>query len=195
MHSYHVLAPSEDDTFCVLDRESTDLGVIGWMLVDGERATNRYPVDAQLHMSSEVPGMKLPDNVRNTLNYWVVSAALRAILEREAGTPVDFHPVSIINHKGRAAPGSFFIANVLAKEDCVDRAATDADESAMAPGFFSGIYRLALDPKRISPEARLFRLKQMPSVLIVRDDLRAALEPHGLQGIRYIEMGEDCMLL
>jgi hypothetical protein len=65
----------------------------------------------------------------------------------------------------------------------------------MLPGTFSGIYRLALDPQRISTETRLFRLKQMPSVLIVRDDLRAVLDAGGLEGLRYIAMGADCMLV
>lgn len=195
MHSYYVLTPSEDESFCVLDQASADLEEMGWMLIEGERATARYPASASLSMSKDYPGMKLPDLVRNTFNYWIVSGAFKAALEHEAGMGIDFHPVTLINHKNRPAPGTFFIANITEKEDCVDRQATDADDSAMVPGTFSGIYRLALDPARISPEARLFRLKQMPSVLIVRDDLRAALDAQGLKGLRYIAMGEECMLL
>ncbi len=65
----------------------------------------------------------------------------------------------------------------------------------MAPGFFAGIYRLALDTARISPAARLFRLKQMPKIIIARDDLRALLDAQKFTGLSYIAMGEDCMLV
>ncbi|WNG57646.1 hypothetical protein F0U59_24960 [Archangium gephyra] len=195
MHTYYVLARSEDETLCVLDKQSDELDEMGWMFFEGEGASARYPANVHLQMGRDYPGMKVPDLVPNTFNYVVVSERLKAVLEREAGVPLEFHPVSIVNHKDRKEPAPFFIANVLGKEDCVDSAATDADESAMVPGTFSGIYRLALDPARIPPEARLFRLKQMPSVLVIRDDLREALDRVGLEGLRYIAMGEDCVLV
>jgi hypothetical protein len=195
MHSYYVLSAADNETFCTLDKESAELDEMGWMLVEGTRASGRHSPSASLGMTGHYPGIKLSDNLRNTFGYWVISRAMKAVLEREAHTEIEFLPISIINHKGRRADGEFFIANPFAIEDCVDRSGSDVDESAMAPGFFGGIYRLALDTARIPPEARLFRLKQMPKVIIVRDDLRAALDAQGLTGLGYISMGEDCMLV
>lgn len=195
MHSYYVLSAANDETRCVLDKESSILDEMGWMLVEGTRAARRYSPDASLGMTGHYPGIKLSDNLENTFGYWVISGALKTVLEREAHTEIEFLPVAIINHKGRRADGEFFIANPFAIEDCVDRSGSDVDESAMSPGFFGGIYRLALDTTRIPPEARLFRLKQMPKIIIIRDDLRAALDAEGLTGLRYIAMGEDCMLV
>ncbi|CAM4049492.1 imm11 family protein [Corallococcus soli] len=195
MHEYYVLSTPGDESLCILDKESGELCEMGWMFVEGIRARERYGPSASLAMTDDYPGVKLTDNLINTFGYWVISEALKALLEKEAHTDIEYLPVPIINHKGRRTEGEFFIANPFAIVDCVDLGNSNVDESQMAPGLFGGIYRLALDGTRIPPEARLFRLKQMPKVIIVREDLRAALDAQGLTGLSYIAMGEDCMLV
>jgi hypothetical protein len=87
-----------------------------------------------------------------------------------------------------------YIANVIGTIDCVDPAGTEADESYVRPGQFSGLFKLSLDPARIAPRAKLFRIKSKPTVLIIRDDLRSILDENGTSGVKYINMGEECMI-
>ncbi len=94
--------------------------------------------------------------------------------------PLQYLPVAIHNHKGRVAAEDCYIANVFKAVDCVDRSQSELTESALKPGQLSILKRLQLDRERIPPDARLFRLKDMPALLIVRGDLRARLEEAGI---------------
>ncbi|RYZ17006.1 MAG: hypothetical protein EOO70_03100, partial [Myxococcaceae bacterium] len=86
MHEYYVLSTPDDESLCILDKESGELCEMGWMFVEGIRARERYGPSASLAMTDYYPGVKLTDNLINTFGYWVISGALKALLEKEAHT-------------------------------------------------------------------------------------------------------------
>jgi hypothetical protein len=125
----------------------------------------------------------------------MISGRLKALLEKEAGVEIEFLPFTLYNHKGRIAAEDCFIANVIGTRDCVDMKRTRGEKSIMSPGEFEAIFLLHLDPASVPPEEKLFRLNVRPNIFIIRDDLRATFEQHGITGIRYIAMGERCRVL
>ena len=155
---------------------------------------HRYPDDVRFQMDRMFPGIVVPDIITNVFNYCLVSSNLKTILKKEASAEIEFLLFILINHKGRIADKECYIANVIGTEDCVDASKTVALESKLRPGAFSWLTRLFLDNQKINPEAKLFRLHQMPNIMIIRSDLRDVLNEHGIRGVKYIAMGQECAL-
>ncbi|NOJ52700.1 hypothetical protein HK404_08785 [Myxococcus xanthus] len=138
--------------------------------------------------------MQIPDLVNNTERISIVSEKLKALLEQQAGARIEFLPVTIANHKGRVAAKDYFIANLLDHVDCVDKERSEVEELNPDPTLLSGLFRLQVFPERIPSNAKLFRLKTMPPAIIVREDLRAAIDAGHITGVNYIAMGEECAI-
>jgi hypothetical protein len=181
-----------DDQHCVVDQFPDGLDEVH-LPADGERVGTLYPPDVQLAMSGDFPGIRPGDLVHNTMGYTLASERMKKLLEDACTAPIEFLPFALVNHKGRSA-GTFYIANVLAVSDCVDRARTEGVEDAVNQGRLMIIRKLVLDDARIDPKLNLFRIAVLPSVLIIREDLRRAIEAAGMTGIRYLELGTKIRL-
>lgn len=193
MHSYFILTASDDPQYCSINKRPPALEGKKWKLSQGEPMGADYPPDVRMEMSKDHPGLVVPDVIGNDLHLFLVSGRLKTLLERESNARSEYLPASIINHKGRLATQDVFIINVLERVDCVDRPRSEVDESHIEPGTLGGLFRLQVDAGRIPSEAKLFRLGEMPSLILVRNDLRASMEAQGLTGARYVAMGEDCV--
>ncbi len=152
-----------------------------------------HPERARLDMDTRYTGIVVPDLVANNFHLHIVSSRLKHLLE--GSSEGEFLPVSIYNHKGRVAEEDYYIANVFNAVECVDRSRSRCIESATRPGQLSILKSLQLDTQRIPAESQLFRLKEMPALIIIRSDLRARLEAAGVTGVRYVGMGEKCMFV
>ncbi|WNG62437.1 hypothetical protein F0U59_03280 [Archangium gephyra] len=144
-------------------------------------------------MDTRHTGLVVPDLVANNFHLHIVSSRLKKLLE--GGAKGEFLPVSIHNHKGHVAEEDYYIANVFNVVECVDKSRSKCTESASKPGQLSILKSLQLDTQRIPAEAQLFRLKEMPAIIIIRGDLRARLDEAGVTGARYVGMGEKCMFV
>ncbi|NMO22133.1 hypothetical protein HPC49_36135 [Pyxidicoccus fallax] len=194
-HSYFILNQTINDENCLIDDLPRPLKKTAWAASEGIRMGDTYPSGVRLQMSNRFRGMVVPDLIPNTLLKHMVSGRLKALLEKEAGVEIEFLSFALYNHKGRVAAQDCFIANVIGTQDCADMAKTEGEPSIISPGKFEALFKLALDPERVPPEARLFRLEVMPRVLVIRDDLRSVLEQNGITGIQYIAMGEQCRVV
>jgi len=191
---YFILETRLTPESCTISESPEPLDSKQWRIAEGERMGEHYSPNTQLQMDKRHKGLGTPDFLHNTLLLPMVSKKLRALLEAEANVEIEYLPFVLLDHKGRSVEREFYIANVIGTQDCVDRGRTEARESALAPGQYSGLFKLFLDPGRIDPKVKLFRISAKPTVLIVRTDLRAALERDGITGTRYIAMGEKCMI-
>ncbi len=194
MASYVIFHEASDSKNCLLGKCPEALDEKRWRIAEGLRMDERYPPDVTLQMDEEHRGLNVPDLVANTLHLCIVSGRLKALLEQESGANIEFLPAAIANHKGRRVPGEYFIANVLDTYDCVDRDKSDFDTFASNPDEFTGLFRLSLREDEIPANAKLFRIKPMGTVLVIREDLRAALEAKGMTGVNYIAMGKRCSI-
>lgn len=190
MHSYFTFAELFDKKTCLLSEAPDALEAKRWRISKGLRMDQRYPPDVVLPMDPDHRGVVVPDLVNNTMALCIASKRLKELLEAESKANLECLPLSIANHKGRIAATDYFIINVLDHVDCIDLTKSDVDRNSPTPGMLSGLHRLFILEDQIPPEARLFRLKPMPAAILIRDDLRAALEAAGITGVKYVPMGE-----
>jgi len=188
MSEYFCISNSDDNRFCFIDQDPPFEK--WWRVTKGLRMDSRYPLDTQFSMSKKKHGIVVSDYICNSLLMCMVSSRLKSIFENEAEAEIEFLPFTLINHKERIVATDCYLANIIGTMDCIDMEKTDARKSLSEPGTFMYIFRLYLDQKQIDKNRKLFRLKQEPSVIIIRDDLRNILEDNNITGIKYINMGD-----
>jgi hypothetical protein len=188
-------------TYSILRADAGDRYCAVWDFLDelpdienpseGIPAAATFPGGVRFQMAREVSGLLVADVIANALGYLMVSGRGKAFLEAHAGAQIEYLRFTLLNHKARIASEDCYIANVLGTVDCVDRHRTQGDVSAVEPGEYLGISRLVLDDRRIPEHAKLFRIASQPQTLIVRDDLRAAMEAEPLTGVTFLELDTD----
>lgn len=107
--------------------------------------------------------------IGSVLSAFIVSAAVRMLLERSA--PVQFIPVQMPRRTAR----DYAILNVLAHVACLDTEHSDYDRMPGHPERLLAVRRLVL--REIPTDApALFHVAELPAAILIRADLRAALE-------------------
>ncbi|HEY8927097.1 MAG TPA: DUF1629 domain-containing protein [Polyangia bacterium] len=190
MPTYFIFAAQFDKKTCIVGEMPPAFEDKGWRVRKGIRMDQRHPPDTVLTMDEGHKGLVVPDMVNNIIGMCIVSKRLKELLERESGASVEYLPVSIANHKGRIAATDCFLVNVLDQVDCIDLARSDVDQHGPKPGLLSGLHRLHIFEDKVPPESKLFRLQAMPEAILIRDDLRAAIEAAGMTGSKFVAMGE-----
>lgn len=163
-------------------------------LTAGVPLKGSYPDNAIFYMDEDHTGMKLADFIANHLRYLIVSDKVKAILEKEAITNIEYLPVSIYDQKKRCASSDYYIANILGSIDCLDHEKSEYDRSLIVPEKIQAFYKVALLEEKIPEDEKLFRLKDQPSIIIIRKDLLALLKGNDLTGIDIFNLNEHVML-
>lgn len=193
-HSYFILSTVREPKNCVIHEEPTSIRDMSWRMSRGLPVDERFPSDVVLQVDGGTKGITLPDFVSNTVQLAIVSRKLKQTLDEHAAANIEYLPISIANHKGRVSGNDYYIANLLDHHDCIDMERSEVEQLGMEPEFLSGLFRLHITEDRVPHEAKLFRLKSMPSAILIRDDLRATVDVAGLTGVKYIGMGERCRI-
>ncbi|RYZ43105.1 MAG: hypothetical protein EOO71_05080 [Myxococcaceae bacterium] len=160
----------------------------------GVRMGDAYPPGLRFQMAKEEKGLKIADIIPNALGYLMVSSRMKGLLEQHAGIEIEFLPFTLLNHRGRVAREDCFIANLIGTQDCVDMARSEGDASEFNPRRLVFVRRLALDENKVAPEAKLFRTTTVPSIPIVRGDLKDLFEKEGVTGPTFYPMGAEVAL-
>ena len=140
-------------------------------------------------MDTDHAGLAVMDAIHNSLGALMVSQKLKDILGSDVEDEVEYLPFTLVDHKGKDVPGAFYIVNVIGTVECVDRKQTVGRTSAMKPNEYRSIKKLFLDDERIPERSKLFRLSAMPEAMVVREDLRRAIERDSVKGVAYLELG------
>lgn len=164
-----------------------------WLLRKGERYGAFFPAGAAVDVDQDYKGTKLDDFVFNALSWLVVTERVKSIFEKEPITSEVF-PLGIRNRKGKPVERPYFLVNVLGTVDCLDLNRSEYERSAFKPEEVHTFERIVLDPARIPPDQTLFRLKECPSVKIIRSDLVARLREAGVTGFDLLELDAPVMI-
>lgn len=137
-------------------------------------------------------GDLLGDFVPNISRTLIVSSKARAVLEAEGitGPGIEYLPFTLLDKRGRRVKQSYFVANLLLKVPCMDRDQSDFDEDE-SDGEVLTLSSLRILVERIPAEAKLFRLGEFPSTVVIRSDLVQRLRDEGLTGFVARAQGED----
>jgi len=188
MENYVLLTPVAGLAFCSLQEirnlaEPLDL-------LRGVSLTP-WPADVQLLMDPNFPkSVQLPDCVMNLTGAIVVSPRLKDVIAASGTAPVEYLPVSIINHKGRPAGPDYFIVNPYPLQDCIDQAASVIEWNAIDPSLISACTHLVIDEERIAPGMQVFRLAHYPTKVLFARDLATAITRAGFTGIEFIALAD-----
>lgn len=111
------------------------------------------------------------------------SERMATVLEQAGVANIDYYPVRV-RYQPTGAEVNYRLANVIGLISALDTAASEV--SADDDGFIFDIASMRLDPSKCRG-LDLFRLKEMPNLMIVSLALKRVLEGSGLTGFRVIE--------
>jgi hypothetical protein len=156
-------------------------------LLEGVPLQNGFPGTVQFHMDPDFPNdLVLPDNLLNPDFCIVASGRLAAALRARNVAHVEYLPVTIIDHKGRAASTECVIVHPVEPVDCIDTAQSVFDCSRINKTRINSFKKLVLDTTRIPADRKIFRLKGFWKAVVVRLDLMQALSKEGFTGLGWL---------
>jgi hypothetical protein len=135
-----------------------------------------FPAAASFDMNHERPkDIGLADAMVNISSLLVVSERLKAAIEEVPGLLFENEvlPVKIVNLKKRVEKAPYFIIHQINHPACLDEKKSQGSRLRIDPSIFQFMNAMVLDDKKIAPPKMLFRVKQFPSVPLIR---RAAAE-------------------
>ena len=152
----------------------------------------RFPAGAEFHMDPQLKkNVKLEDHlVNNPQGLPVISAKFRDFLIQQDITNVEWLPVTIVDHQGKAVAKEYVIANVLEVVDCVDQDASDFTWNKLEADLIAGFVELVIDESRVPAGLRMFRMKYFPNKIIVDEALRDAIEGADLSACELLPVEE-----
>lgn len=114
----------------------------------------------------EIPGLILSENFRQ-------------FLQEQGVTNIQYFDLTIEETQTKQTYKNYKVANLLDVVNCID---TEKSELIYDDGEIDEIDKLVLDESRIPPDKKLFRVDGYRDMILVRDDLRKAIEAQGLTG-------------
>ena len=150
-----------------------------------------WPKNVTLTMDPEYPDdTLLVDNLINTDMLIVASGQLKEFLQTQALPMVEYLPVTILDHKGRAASSDYFIIHPIHPVDCLKLDEFDITWDVLNENCIDTIARLMIDESRIDPDRLMFRVKFLEGVILFRRDLAGAIDAMGFTGIEWVELDD-----
>lgn len=155
------------------------------------RFTKGQPVhvEGRLKLPINVQGKPLEFTTTTLASTPIVHARVAPLLTALAPDDVQLVPVSIHQH-----PGDYFLVNVTRLIKCIDDARClevryfrPEDGQPAKVGTYKSVLGLRIDPSLVG-EARLFRPWGWEVALIVREDIKQALERAGVTGTHFQEV-------
>jgi hypothetical protein len=160
-----------------------------WELLKGVPRAIGFPDDAILRMSSAHPrSMGLLDSVMNLAALVVVSRRLQSFLEALALKNVEYLPVTIINHKRRVASKDYFIVHAVVPQDCLDVGRSGVVYNEIIPADISTVDDLTIEPARVEPGVRMFRIARFGYPMVVDRELALQITSAGFTGTAFVEL-------
>jgi hypothetical protein len=164
-----------------------------WAVGQGVSLADNPPEHLSMSMYAEEPrNSVLPDYVDNMDSLVVVSPRLKAFLESQQVSHVEYYPLEIIDHKGKVASDEYFVAHLVDPVDCIDTDASGAVwvNEGLATLRILGLDRLVLDPARIPDSRRLYFPKFYNKYPIVHRDLAEAMEKEGFTNVEIVPLDQ-----
>jgi hypothetical protein len=155
-------------------------------LQNGTHVEDGFPADVAYHMHPDFPNdIALVDNMLNLDKVIVASPRLTQAVKRRKAPHIEYLPLAIVDHKGRAASKDYFIINPVDPVDCIDRTRSVFEEDDILPGNIESFKKLVLDESRIPADRQLFKLRGFWDITLVRRDLADAIDAEKFTGVTW----------
>lgn len=193
MPEYFVMIADRDKRFCGINKQNESLEDFTNPAV-GRPLGAGWPDGLEYRMAENKPGIEIADLIGNSFGYTMMSDRFKTFIAGRSKSNVEWLRFTLRNHKGRVASDRLWVANVLTTVNCVDRQRTVGDPYPANPEWYFVTDKLYIDPAKVDPKLDLFRLGEMPRRMIVRDDLKSAIEKEGMTGVLFHPMGAEVEL-
>lgn len=161
-----------------------------YQLLEGISRLDGWHPEMTAQFSAHRPeGMILNDYVNTSFGWLLISGRFKTLLEDDTLhlEHVEYLPLKINNHKGRLASDDYWIVNFLAPVEGVDRERSVYQADAASADRISIFDALALREEVHEAGPPVFRLKEQPRLILVREDLVRRVEELGLTGMEFID--------
>lgn len=165
---------------------------LSWRLMEGRLfGETEWNIKAVAYWDEERPLTDLPFNPNIPFH----SARLKVLLEGLGlGSDIQYLPIRLIGEKSGREVGVYYVANFLRRVPCLDL------EHSIGVEFFgpdwirpeqrgklAGVFKAALKKEAIG-DARLFRVEEWEYIVVVREDVKQAIEAAGITGCWFWEL-------
>jgi hypothetical protein len=159
-----------------------------YLLMEGVPLLGQWPEDVVCKMSPKYPkDIQLTDNLHGG-SYVVISQRLKERIAALAGaSQIEFLPVTVMNHKGRAASKDYFILNPVGSVNCIDIEASGAVWNAIDETDISHFERLVLKGSAVPPDVGMLRPMHRTRTILVRRPVADQLTSEGFTGLYFQE--------
>ncbi|WP_240358013.1 imm11 family protein [Myxococcus vastator] len=160
-------------------------------LRDGVPMAGYLPPTTELALY-ERAGDMLTDFIANPDTALYVSQSVQKVLADRGLTDsvVELLPFVLLDKRGRRVREQYAIANPLLKVPCLDFERSKYRRTASDPNEIAEIKVLYIREEAIPSDAQLFRLAELPEMVVLRSDLLEAFQQEGLTGIAVNRTGQ-----
>ncbi|QSQ19025.1 hypothetical protein JY651_27150 [Pyxidicoccus parkwayensis] len=158
-------------------------------LLKGIPRAGTFPDNVLFRMSDEYPkDVGLIDSLSNGDTLIIASRRLRDFLTQRQLPHMEYHRVTILNHKGRVASEDYHVVHPIHPQDCLDISASGCTYSPIVPTEIDFVDKLTIDESRVQPGVRMFRIKNFGGPVLVHRGFAEELSAMDFKGITFIEL-------
>lgn len=171
-----------DRDLVVISDPPNGIGLRRYMMAKGKPATPYYPSEPKVLLREEHPGIKLTSLLSTTVNYLIVSSAMRKVIEGLCtGVEMEYLPIHLYDHRERLYTKDYCIINPLGALDCLDVEASGIEYGK--EGSVIDIQEFILDAAKLEKAPPLFRIDKQPARLVVDERFMQAVAEHGFTNV------------
>lgn len=178
-------AKIESENHLLISSAPTMLIDSGLHLNSGEVIYEKVPADLEYRFSED-PSDMLQDNLYgNGVSGLLVSKKIRSLFDSLEVHNIQYFPVKLINEAGGMEMEGYSFANIVGIYSVVDMTKSDVEESDVREGLLTEINSLVLKDFDENDYPAVFRIKEKPRLVLVKDDLKRAIENSDITGLEF----------
>ncbi|WP_095956610.1 imm11 family protein [Corallococcus macrosporus] len=161
-------------------------------LHDGVPCASYMPPSAELSLN-EGAGDMLTDFIDNPDRVLYVSSRAQEVLASRGliGGAIELLPFVLLDKRGRRVRDPYAIANPLMRVECLDLERSKCRRRTGGQNQIVEVKLLHVREDAIPEQAQLFRLAELPKLMVIRSDLLAALQEAGITGVAVHPVGTN----
>lgn len=182
-YSYYTFGPSLDPR-AVRVVDLPDRVEDYFYLGDGIPCASYLPPTTELGFYEDAGDM-LMDFIDNPSRVLYVSQRVQDVLKSRGlvGVAVELLPFVLLDKRGRRVREAYAIANPLVRVPCLDFERSKYRRTVSDPNELAEVKLLHVREDAVPEDAQLFRLGELPRLMVLRSDLLEAFQQAGLSGL------------
>jgi hypothetical protein len=193
MGSWFAWSEDESDaSLAWITKPPKELDRQDWKVATGFPSASWFPRDVAFDLARD-KGEKLGDAIPTAVYLLVLSEKLASLLTRESGARWETFPIKLRQNR-KPIDARYVVANLLDIAPCVDLEKSAFERNQVIPAEVDFFDRLVLDEAKVPKDRKIFRMKEQPRTILVRDDLVSAIRAAGCTGVTFVpteQVGPD----